>query len=129
MWTYRAELARVIDGDTIDFRVDLGFGHHVTPLRIRLAGLNTPEIRGPDKEAGAEAAQYVAAWCTETIAAASPVMDTGRDPGWPFVLETEKTGKYGRWLATVWARAGTGTIGPSLNRLLLEEGHATLWIP
>lgn len=51
MYQYRAKLDRVIDGDTMDFILDLGF-HIEKKVRIRVAGIDTPEIRGPEREHG-----------------------------------------------------------------------------
>lgn len=50
MYTYKAQCTRVIDGDTAEFDVDLGFNvHHI--IRGRFYGLNAPEIfRGDDEE-------------------------------------------------------------------------------
>ena len=49
MYTYKAKLDRVVDGDTLDANIDLGFDITVHK-RIRLAGINTPESRTRDKE-------------------------------------------------------------------------------
>ena len=42
MYEYRAKIKRVVDGDTVDFIVDLGFSVHIT-IRTRLLGVDTPE--------------------------------------------------------------------------------------
>ena len=47
MYEYRAKLKRVVDGDTVDFVVDLGFHVHTT-IRTRLLGVDTPERGHPD---------------------------------------------------------------------------------
>ena len=49
MWEYQAEILRVVDGDTVDARIDLGFKVHYN-VRVRLHGLNAPESRTRDKE-------------------------------------------------------------------------------
>ena len=49
MYTYKATLDRVIDGDTIDVNIDLGFDISVNK-RVRFAGINTPESRTRDLE-------------------------------------------------------------------------------
>ncbi len=65
MYRYIAELIRVVDGDTIDVRVDLGF--QITQvIRVRLKGINTPELRGKEKAAGMLAKDVV---CVELEAA------------------------------------------------------------
>ena len=49
MYTYKAKIIRVIDGDTVDALIDIGFHVHVKK-RIRLYGINAPESRTRDKE-------------------------------------------------------------------------------
>lgn len=49
---YPADILRVVDGDTIEVDLDMGLGHWQHGLFVRLAGLNTPEVRGPEKVAG-----------------------------------------------------------------------------
>ena len=49
MYTYRAEIVRVVDGDTVDINIDLGFGVWLNDERVRLAGVDTPESRTSDK--------------------------------------------------------------------------------
>jgi micrococcal nuclease len=99
---------RVVDGDTIDVIIDLGFSlYHKT--RIRLAGINTPETRTRDleeKAAGIRAKEYL----IERIEEAEEI-----------TLQTEKQGKFGRYLGIVYAD------GINLNQTLLNEGHATVY--
>ena len=49
MWTYRAKVVRVIDGDTVDVDIDLGFGIWQMNERVRIMGIDTPESRTRDK--------------------------------------------------------------------------------
>ena len=49
MWTYRAKVVRVIDGDTVDVDIDLGFGIWQKNERVRIMGIDTPESRTRDK--------------------------------------------------------------------------------
>ena len=49
---YPADILRVVDGDTLEIDLDMGLGHWQHGLFVRLAGLNTPEVRGPEKTAG-----------------------------------------------------------------------------
>ena len=49
MWTYRAKVIRVIDGDTVDVDIDLGFGIWQKNERVRIMGIDTPESRTRDK--------------------------------------------------------------------------------
>ena len=62
MYEYRATLLKIVDGDTIDCDIDLGFGIVLTNQRIRLYGIDTPESRTRDleeKKCGKLAAQYI----------------------------------------------------------------------
>ena len=49
MFEYKCKLVRVIDGDTVDIDIDLGFGVWMKKQRIRLYGIDTPESRTKDK--------------------------------------------------------------------------------
>ena len=62
MYEYRATLLKIIDGDTVDVDLDLGFGIVLTNQRIRLYGIDTPESRTRDleeKKCGKLAAKYI----------------------------------------------------------------------
>ena len=88
MHEYRCTIKRVVDGDTVDINIDLGFGIWVHNERVRLYGIDTPESRTRDleeKKAGIYAKQ-----CVETFL---PVGSTQ-------TLKTykDKVGKYGRIL-------------------------------
>lgn len=50
MYRYRATVTRVVDGDTVDCNIDLGFSVVLSNQRIRLHGIDTPESRTRDKE-------------------------------------------------------------------------------
>ena len=49
MWTYRAKVIKVVDGDTVDVDIDLGFGIWQKNERVRIMGIDTPESRTRDK--------------------------------------------------------------------------------
>lgn len=115
-FTYRARLVRVIDGDTYDLICDLGFGlqhGHASqlPFRVRLLGVDTPELRRGSVEhraAGRAATEYVRHW----FAAAGPIE-------WPLILRTTKDDSFGRWLGELWRAAD----GASLADDILDSGH------
>jgi len=89
MYEYKATVDRVVDGDTVDFIVDLGFSVKIK-IRTRLAGVDTPE-RG-DKDF-----LLAAKKCRELLnnaAASFPYEDK-------IIIKTEKTGKYGRWIVHI----------------------------
>jgi len=105
MYTYKATIIDVYDGDTVTALVDLGF-HTKVQLRIRLFGINTPEIRGKERESGLKARDRVNA----LIMGKEVVLKTHRD----------RQEKYGRWLAEIFLPGSE----VSINTLLIEEGHA-----
>ena len=82
MYEYKCEIARVIDGDTVDVNIDLGFGIH-TFKRIRIEGIDTPEVRGEERKAGLAV--------KELVEALLPV-------GSKTVVRVSGRGKYGRWI-------------------------------
>lgn len=88
MYEYKAKLINVVDGDTMDFEVDLGF-NIIHKIRVRLAGIDTPEIFTPsceeEKIHGLAAAQYI----TDNFSHKEGRLYTQKD----------KKGKYGRYLA------------------------------
>lgn len=98
------EVVKVVDGDTIDVVIDLGFGITIDE-RLRLYGIDAWEIVGQEKAYGLRAREFLR---SRLQAAKNIVID---------VLDEER-GKYGRVLATVFAD------GVNLNRLLVERGHA-----
>ena len=106
MYTYKAKLIRVIDGDTIEASVDLGFGLRYQIL-IRLHGINTPETRTKDlkeKKAG--------------IAAKERLKELMGDSKGKFILESHGVGKYGRCLGVLFIDK------TNINELLINEGLA-----
>lgn len=105
-YTYRARLVRVVDGDTADLDVDLGFTVHVA-IRVRFAGINCPE-RG--KPGGAEATAYTRKWFTDHHDECT-------------VTTTKTQDVYSRWLAVI-DDPDPGDLEDSLNDLLVREGHA-----
>lgn len=110
MYTYRAKLISVIDGDTIDVTLDLGFDiAHI--IRLRLSGINTAELRSKIEEERIKAQ-----------AAKTRVIDLIEQKGKKgFTVQTFKDAqeKYGRYLAKV-----IFTDGTELNQTLLDEGLA-----
>jgi micrococcal nuclease len=83
---YRAKLVRCVDGDTFDAELDLGF-RMFAKVRFRLLDIDTPERGEPGFHE-----------CTQQLETLIREAEDG--DGW-FSLESRKTGKYGRWLATI----------------------------
>ena len=106
---YRCDVERVYDGDTITKAViHLGFDSFVTD-RLRLFGINTPEMRGTSKEAGIISRdRFSGLVLDKTVTVETVKVGEHRD----------SKGKYGRYLATVWI----GRI--NVNKLLMDEGLA-----
>lgn len=108
MYTYRCAPVRVIDGDTLVIRLDLGFHIHAQET-VRLYGVNTPEIFGAKAEpAGTVAKEFVEDWLEES------------EPGSLIFssLKYDARGKYGRALGLI-MRENTGE---TLNAALIEAG-------
>ena len=62
MYIYKCKILNVVDGDTIDIELDLGFNIKMKE-RVRLIGVDTPEVYGPNAEpAGQVASQFVKEW-------------------------------------------------------------------
>ena len=105
---------RVLDGDTIDVTIDLGFDLYKKE-RVRVAGVDTPEKRTRDKEEK-ELGLDATAWLKEKLDGAL----RGNDE---LVIRTELVGgvgKYGRLLG--WLYIGDSEL--SLNEQMIEEGYA-----
>lgn len=118
---YRAIVRRVVDGDTIDVRIDQGFDNW-RDERLRLFGIDTPESFGVKKDseeykAGMAAYDFVVALFGDAMSVEAPI--------W---LRTLKTGKYGRYLALVWTEQEfVDDLEMSLNAQLVKSGHAKLY--
>ena len=118
MYEYKAIVDRVVDGDTIDVTIDLGFKTW-KKVRVRMEGINTPESRTRDLE---EKKKGLAA-----KARLQEILDYNSNE---CVLKVSGVGKYGRALATVLVESLSplnGEDGVTLidvNKQLIEEGHA-----
>ena len=108
------EINRVLDGDTIDVTIDLGFDLYKKE-RVRIAGVDTPEKRTrnlEEKALGIDATN----WLKEKL-------QTAVDGDDDLLIRTELVGgvgKYGRLLG--WLYVGTDDV--SLNEQMIEEGYA-----
>ena len=118
MYEYNAIVDRVVDGDTIDCTIDLGFKTW-KKVRVRMEGINTPESRTRDlkeKERG--------------LAAKERLEEILKYNGNFCLLKVSGIGKFGRALATVHVK----TLSPittessitlhNVNEQLIKEGHA-----
>lgn len=111
MYDYRVKkLINVIDGDTIDVDIDLGFDISLTK-RVRMAGIDTPESRTSDKfekSLGLEAKEYL----KKHMKDASNILIKTELP--------DSSEKYGRILGWVYVDNAT----KSINEMMIEDGYA-----
>ena len=120
MYQYRAQVKSVIDADTIDVLIDLGFGVH-TMQRLRLYGIDAPEMK---TEAGKIAKEYVKSVLLGADASMFVYVRTFKD----------RKDKYGRKLAVVyWCESAMAVdhneskvdfMYESLNFKIVQNGHA-----
>ncbi len=109
-YLYRAAVTKVVDGDTFDATVDLGF-YVFTCVRFRLYGLDTMEIN--DRDPG-----------KRVLAMKAKLFMVDQVLNKQVILQTYKTDKYGRWLAEVFLPGVT----ESVNSRLLAEGLAVPYL-
>jgi micrococcal nuclease len=118
MYEYNALVDRVVDGDTIDVTIDLGFKVW-KKMRVRMEGINTPESRTRDLEEKKRG-----------LAAKDRLIEILKFNDNKCILKVSGVGKYGRALATVMVNSLSplnGEDGVTLidvNKRLIEEGHA-----
>lgn len=102
MYTYSAFVTEVYDGDTITVDIELGFGIKLTDQKIRLFGINAPELKGKTKTEGIKSRDKL----TELVLNKQIKIQTIKD----------KKEKYGRILGKIW-------IDETLiNDVLITEG-------
>lgn len=106
---YHARIIKVVDGDTVDAHVYLGMNTFIQD-RIRLAGIDTPEIRGPSRVAGHAARDALVAILAEGEQMVVLQLQDKRD-------------KYGRWIGTLFDKQNQ-----SINQRLMDAGHAVEYI-
>lgn len=107
-YLYKAKIVGVVDGDTVDAIVDLGFTVSVF-IRFRLNGINTPETNDSDpvkRALGVKAKEFV----TTTLLNKE------------VTIRSFKTDKYGRWLADIFVDGQT-----SINQMLIEQQLAVAY--
>ena len=118
MYEYKALVDRVVDGDTIDVTIDLGFKTW-KKVRVRMEGINTPEARTRDLEEKKLG-----------LAAKDRLVEILKFNDNKCVLKVSGVGKYGRALATVLVNSLSPLNGEDgitlvdVNKQLIEEGHA-----
>lgn len=105
MYEYTASVIRVIDGDTVDVSIDLGFSVTIKQ-RVRLLGINAPEKNTSE---GLAASQFL----TNVLLSGSQVTLRSRRP--------QAGDKYGRYLASI------DYMGADISQRMITQGYAVAW--
>jgi len=115
MYEYRVSIDRVVDGDTVDCWIDLGYNLKIHK-RIRFAGVNAPETRTRDKE---EKKRGLLAkdWLINKID--PKVVGSEKQ----IILKSYEYGKYGRVIGELFIVSGSRK--QSINKMMLAEGLVT----
>ncbi len=108
LYNYRAIVKSVYDGDTCTVDIDLGLNIWLHGEKLRLYGINAPEMRGAEKAAGKLSRDYL----------------RGLIDGEEILIRShlDKRGKYGRYLAELFILRDGNWL--DVNRDLVENGHA-----
>ncbi|UAB75936.1 thermonuclease family protein [Mesoflavibacter sp. SCSIO 43206] len=109
MYNYKAKIIDVYDGDTVTAMVDLGF-LHFQEMKLRLYGIDTPELRGEEREQGIIVRDIL----REMMLGKEVTIRSYKD----------KQGKYGRYLANIILEDGL-----EVNQWLVDNGHAKEYYP
>ena len=111
MYEYKCKIRKVVDGDTVDVDIDLGFGVWLRKQRVRLVGIDTPESRTRDleeKKYGLAAKDFLIKWTN----AGGLTLKTHKDD----------RGKFGRILGEIWC------FDTNVNEKMIEEHHAVRYM-
>ena len=117
MYEYKATVVKVVDGDTVDVDIDLGFGIVLSDERVRIAGIDTPESRTRDKEEkkfGLAAKARVKQLLGKTCVLKTQINKSGED----------MKGKFGRILGAFNVYDSDTDSWKLLTSILISEGHA-----
>lgn len=110
MYSYKAKVISVYDGDTITCMLDLGFNIHVRE-KFRLYGIDTPEIKTKDIQEKKEG--YRSKARLEELIKDKEIY-----------IKVLKKGKFGRWVSKIYLTEADMLIDNSINQLLIKEGLA-----
>ncbi len=107
VYTYRTTVKRVVDGDTVELTIDVGFQIRLDRM-VRLRGINAPEVHGETKARGEQAAAYL----------------FGLTVGRPLVVQTilDRDDKYGRILGVLYDGE------TNVNARMVADGHAVPYL-
>jgi micrococcal nuclease len=117
MYEYRATIIKIVDGDTVDVDIDLGFNVVLRDERVRIAGIDTPESRTRDleeKKFGLAAKARVKQLLGKTCVLKTQINKSGED----------MKGKFGRILGDFNVYDSDTDSWKLLTSILISEGHA-----
>ena len=117
MYEYRVKIVKVIDGDTVDVDIDLGFGVWMMDERVRIMGIDTPESRTRDKiekKFGLAAKARLKSLLGKSCVLKTEVNKNGED----------MKGKFGRILGDFNVYDAKTDSWQGCSKILISEGHA-----
>ena len=114
----RAQVIRVVDGDTVILDIDNGFNQWLRNERCRLIGIDAPEPRGPTRQAGLDAKHHLEKMVEQYAWNGSGLL----------LIEShqEGKGKWNRWLVELFGNRDGEVF--SMNRSMVEDGHAEVYV-
>ena len=121
MYEYKCNIIKVIDGDTVDVDIDLGFGMWMLDERVRIMGIDTPESRTRDlveKKFGLAAKKRLKELLGKSAVLATQVNKNGED----------MKGKFGRILGDFNVYDPTTDSWCKSGEVLISEGHAVAYL-
>ncbi len=116
MYHYPCKIIKIVDGDTVDVDIDLGFGVWMRNQRIRMYGIDAPESRTSnktEKQYGIASKRFLEGMCDDKNGL---VLRTHKD----------KKGKFGRILGELWRT--TDYADQSINEYMIEKYHAVRYM-
>ena len=120
MYEYNCKVVKIVDGDTVDVDIDLGFGIQLTDERVRIMGIDTPESRTSDKVEkvfGLAAKYRLMELLGETCVLKTQINKDGED----------MKGKFGRILGDFDVYDVVKDAWRPATDMLVEEGHAVAY--
>jgi len=120
MYEYRAHIIKIVDGDTVDVDIDLGFGIVLSNERVRISGIDTPESRTRDKQEkkfGLAAKARLKSLLGKTCILKTQINKSGED----------MKGKFGRILGDFDVYDAATDSWRPVTAVLIDEGHAVAY--
>ena len=120
MYEYRVNVIKIVDGDTVDVDIDLGFGVWLKDERVRIMGIDTPESRTKDKvekKFGLAAKARLKSLLGKQAVLKTQVNKDGED----------MKGKFGRILGDFEAYDAKRDRHTMVTEILIDEGHAVAY--